>query len=156
AATALRDGVLETTAGELPFDGLVIATGATPIRLPGEGPQRVIRTIDDARALRAGLRPGAHIAIVGAGWIGAEVATAAVKLGCRVTVGEAADGPLATALGELGKLTVPWYAELGIDLRCGVKVASVEEGGLALADGEFLAADEVVVGVGVRPEIGWL
>jgi 3-phenylpropionate/trans-cinnamate dioxygenase ferredoxin reductase subunit len=155
-ATALGDHVLETTAGALPFDGLVIATGATPIRLPGEGRQHVIRTIDDARALRDRLRPGAHVVVVGAGWIGAEVATAATKLGCRVTVVEAADGPLATALGHLGKLTVPWYAERGIDLRCGVKVGSVEPGGLALASGEFLAADEIVVGVGVRPEIGWL
>src|SRR5882757_8318442 len=58
-ATGLRlaertGGVLESSAGELPFDGLVIATGATPIRLPGDGPQHVIRTIDDARAVRAG------------------------------------------------------------------------------------------------------
>jgi 3-phenylpropionate/trans-cinnamate dioxygenase ferredoxin reductase subunit len=154
-ALALRENTLHTTAGELPFDGLVIATGATPIRLPGDGPQHVIRTVDDALALRAGLRPGAHIVIVGAGWIGAEVATAAVRKGCRVTVVEAADAPLANALGpEIGALTVPWYE--GIDLRLGVKVGSVEPGGLSLADGSWIAADEVVVGVGVRPRIGWL
>jgi 3-phenylpropionate/trans-cinnamate dioxygenase ferredoxin reductase subunit len=150
-------GVLESSAGELSFDGLVIATGATPIRLPGDGPQHVIRTIDDARAVRAGLTKGARIVIVGAGWIGAEVATAAAKLGCQVTVIEAADAPLANAIGpEIGSLTVPWYAEAGVELRCGVKVASIEPRGLALAGGGWIDADEVVVGVGVRPEIAWL
>ncbi|MCW2918621.1 MAG: FAD-dependent pyridine nucleotide-disulfide oxidoreductase [Actinomycetia bacterium] len=161
-ATGLRlaertGGVLESSAGELSFDGLVIATGATPIRLPGDGPQHVIRTIDDARAVRAGLTEGARIVIVGAGWIGAEVATAAAKLGCQVTVIEAADAPLANAIGpEIGSLTSPWYAERGVELRCGVKVASIEPGGLALAGGGWIDADEVVVGVGVRPETAWL
>jgi 3-phenylpropionate/trans-cinnamate dioxygenase ferredoxin reductase subunit len=157
-------GVVRLADGELAFDGLVIATGATPIRLPGEGAQHVIRTVDDALELRARLRQGAHIVIVGAGWIGAEVATVAARKGCRVTVIEAAGAPLAGALGpEIGRLTAPWYAEAGAELRCGVKVASVEQGGLALAGGGdvepgggFLAADAVVVGVGVRPEIGWL
>jgi 3-phenylpropionate/trans-cinnamate dioxygenase ferredoxin reductase component len=158
-ATGLRPGdhVLETTAGELGYDGLVIATGATPIRLPGTGTQHVMRTIDDARALRAGLVPGARVVIVGAGWIGAEVATAAAKLGCVVTVIEAADTPLAAAIGpEIGALTVPWYAEAGVELRTGVKVASIDPGGLALAGGGWIDADEIVVGVGVRPEVGWL
>lgn len=162
-ATALRPsaegpgGILETTAGALPFDGLVIATGATPVRLPGQGRQHLLRTIDDARQLRGDLREGARIVIVGAGWIGAEVATVAAKKGCRVTVLEAAGTPLAGALGpEIGRLTVPWYAEAGVELRCGIKVASIDEGGVLLADGERLAADAVVVGVGVRPEIGWL
>jgi 3-phenylpropionate/trans-cinnamate dioxygenase ferredoxin reductase subunit len=161
-ATGLRlaertGGVLESSAGELSFDGLVIATGATPIRLPGDGPQHVIRTIDDARAVRAGLTEGARIVIVGAGWIGAEVATAAAKLGCQVTVIEAADAPLANAIGpEIGSLTSPWYTERGVELRCGVKVASIEPGGLALAGGGWIDADEVVVGVGVRPETAWL
>jgi 3-phenylpropionate/trans-cinnamate dioxygenase ferredoxin reductase component len=82
-ATGLGED-LETTEGPLGFDGLVIATGASPIRLPGEGPQHVLRSIEDARTLRAGLRPGARLVIVGAGWIGAEVATAAAAAGCRV------------------------------------------------------------------------
>jgi 3-phenylpropionate/trans-cinnamate dioxygenase ferredoxin reductase component len=152
-----RGGTVATTAGDLPFDGLVIATGAAPITLPGDGPQRVLRTIDDARRLRAGLREGARIVIVGAGWIGAEVATAAAAKGCAVTVVEAADAPLANAIGtSIGAHTVPWYAEAGVELRTGVKVAVVEHGGLALADGGRIDADEVVVGVGVRPELGWL
>jgi 3-phenylpropionate/trans-cinnamate dioxygenase ferredoxin reductase subunit len=150
-------GRLESSAGELPFDGLVIATGSAPVRLPGGGPQHVIRTIEDARALRAGLIEGARIVIVGAGWIGAEVATAAARLGCRVTVVEAADAPLAGVVGpEVGALTVPWYAEAGVELRCGIKVASVEPEGLALVGGGWIDAHEVVGGGGVRPETGWL
>ncbi|SNS17856.1 3-phenylpropionate/trans-cinnamate dioxygenase ferredoxin reductase subunit [Actinomadura meyerae] len=162
-ATALRPadpgrgGVLATTAGDLPFDGLVIATGATPVTLPGEGRQHVLRTIGDSRGLRSRLAEGARIVIVGAGWIGAEVATTAAKKGCRVTVVEAADTPLANAIGpEIGALTVPWYAEAGVELRTGVKVAAVEPDGLALAGGGRIEADEVVVGVGVRPEVSWL
>jgi 3-phenylpropionate/trans-cinnamate dioxygenase ferredoxin reductase subunit len=150
-------GTVELDDRTLEFDGLVIATGASPIRLPGPGRQHVIRTLEDSLELRAELREGAHIVIVGAGWIGAEVATGAAKKGCRVTVVEAADAPLAGAIGpEIGRLTVPWYIEAGVDLQCGVKVASIDEGGLALADGRLLDADAVVVGVGVRPETGWL
>ncbi|GAB3891625.1 hypothetical protein GCM10027612_37800 [Microbispora bryophytorum subsp. camponoti] len=89
AAKGLRDGVLETTEGELEYDGLVIATGATPIRLRGEGRQHVLRTIEDALTLRERLVPGARVAVVGAGWIGAEVVTAAARAGCAVTVVEA-------------------------------------------------------------------
>jgi NADPH-dependent 2,4-dienoyl-CoA reductase/sulfur reductase-like enzyme len=155
-ATGLGED-LETTAGPLGFDGLVIATGATPIRLPGDGPQHVLRTIEDARALRAALRPGARLVIVGAGWIGAEVATAAAAAGCRVTVVEAADAPLAGAVGaEVGSRTTGWYAEAGVELRHGVKVASVGHGGLDLAGGGSIEADVVLTGIGVRPETSWL
>ncbi|MCW2860789.1 MAG: FAD-dependent pyridine nucleotide-disulfide oxidoreductase [Actinoallomurus sp.] len=155
-ATGLGED-LETTAGPLGFDGLVIATGATPIRLPGDGPQHVLRTIEDARALRAALRPGARLVIVGAGWIGAEVATAAAAAGCRVTVVEAADAPLAGAIGaEVGSRTAGWYAEAGVELRHGVKVASVGHGGLDLAGGGSIEADVVLTGIGVRPETSWL
>ncbi|GLZ10507.1 oxidoreductase [Actinomadura sp. NBRC 104425] len=161
-ATALRPGdpcggTVVTTAGELEFDGLVIATGAAPVTLPGHGAQRVLRTIDDARDLRARLTPGVRLVIVGAGWIGAEVATTAARKGCSVTVVEAADAPLSGAIGpEVGALTARWYGEAGVELRTGVKVAAVEPGALLLADGARVPADEIVVGVGVRPELGWL
>lgn len=162
-ATALRlespgrGGVVASTAGDLPFDGLVIATGAVPITLPGDGPQHVLRTIEESRDLRSRLVPGARIVIVGAGWIGAEVATTAAKKGCAVTVVEAADTPLAGAIGpEVGALTAPWYAEAGVELRTGVKVAEVRDGGLVLAGGVRIEADEVVVGIGVRPDLSWL
>jgi 3-phenylpropionate/trans-cinnamate dioxygenase ferredoxin reductase subunit len=155
-ATGLGED-LETTEGPLGFDGLVLATGASPIRLPGDGPQHVLRSIDDARTLRAGLRPGARLVIVGAGWIGAEVATAAAAAGCRVTVVEAADAPLAGAIGaEVGSRTAPWYAEAGVELRHGLKVASIGPGGLELAGGGSVEADLVLTAIGVRPETAWL
>jgi len=156
-ATGLRDGALGTDRAEYAFDALVVATGATPVRLPGPGPQRVLRTFDHAAALRSVLRPGLKLAVVGAGWIGAELATSAAKKGCEVTVLEAAPAPLASALGaEAGSRTVPWYSAAGVDLRLGQPVESVEHGGIALPGGGWLAAAEVVTAVGVRPEVGWL
>jgi len=156
-ATGVRDGVLGTDRAEYEFDALVAATGATPVRLPGPGAQRVLRTFDHAAALRSVLRPGLKLAVVGAGWIGAELATSAAKKGCEVTVLEAAPAPLASALGtEAGSRTVPWYSAAGVDLRLGQPVESVEDGGIALPGGGWLAADEVVTAVGVRPEVGWL
>jgi 3-phenylpropionate/trans-cinnamate dioxygenase ferredoxin reductase subunit len=150
-------GVLRTDHGEHRFDRLLVATGAEPVRLPGSGPQRVLRTLDDALELRAVLRPGLRLAIVGAGWIGAELATAAAAQGAQVTVVEAGPAPVAGALGpEVGALTVAWYAEAGVDLRLGQAVESVEPGGLALPGGGWLAADEIVTAVGVRPVTGWL
>jgi 3-phenylpropionate/trans-cinnamate dioxygenase ferredoxin reductase subunit len=156
-ATALEPGLLRTDQGEHRFDRLVLATGAAPVSLPGSGPQRFLRTLDEALTLRELLRPGLRLAIVGAGWIGAELATAAAARGCRVTVVEAAAAPLTAAVGaEIGALTVPWYAAAGVELRLGQPVESVEPGGLALAGGGWLAADEIVTAVGVRPEVGWL
>ncbi|HUZ54065.1 MAG TPA: FAD-dependent oxidoreductase [Streptosporangiaceae bacterium] len=156
-AEQVGDGVLRTDRGEYPFDRLVIATGARPVALPGPGRQRFLRTIDDALALRDTLVPGARLVIVGAGWIGAELATAAAASGCRVSVVEASSAPLTGAIGaEVGAVTGPWYAEAGVELLLGQPVESVEEGGLALAGGGWLAADEIVTAVGVRPEVGWL
>ncbi|MGI8698694.1 MAG: NAD(P)/FAD-dependent oxidoreductase [Mycobacteriales bacterium] len=154
-AVALGDGVLETDCGRLDFDGLVVATGAVPIGLPGGG--RTLRTIGDALAMRAAMRPGARIIVVGAGWIGAEVATASAAAGCRVTVVEAGPAPLAGALGvEVGLATLPWYAEAGVDLLLGAPVTAVEPDAVVLAGGQSLPADYVLVGVGVRPDVGWL
>ena len=156
-AEQVGDGVLRTDRGEYPFDRLVIATGSRPVSLPGAGRQRFLRTIDDALALRATLVPGARLVIVGAGWIGAELATAAAARGCQVSVVEAAGAPLAAAVGaEVGGKTAAWYAEAGVELLLGQAVESVEAGGLALAGGGWLAADEIVTAVGVRPEVGWL
>jgi 3-phenylpropionate/trans-cinnamate dioxygenase ferredoxin reductase subunit len=157
SATALRPdaGVVETTAGPLAYDGLVLATGATPVRLPGPGEQLTLRSVDDALALRARLVPGARIVVVGASWIGAEVATVALGRGCQVTCVEAGPAPLSVALGpDVGSRTLPWWE--GIDLRLGVGVDEVVDGGIELSDGERLGADAVVVGVGVRPTTGWL
>jgi 3-phenylpropionate/trans-cinnamate dioxygenase ferredoxin reductase component len=152
AAARVRTGT-----GEYPYDRLVAATGAAPIVLPGPGRQRFLRTHEDALDLRARLRPGVRLVIVGAGWIGAELATAAAARGCQVTVVEGGPTPLAAAIGaDVGGRTVGWYAAAGIDLRTAALVASVEEGGLALRDGGWIPADEVVTAVGVRPAISWL
>jgi NADPH-dependent 2,4-dienoyl-CoA reductase/sulfur reductase-like enzyme len=147
-----------TAFAELPeWDQLVIATGAAPVALPGPGRQRFLRTYEEALELRALLKPGMRLAIVGAGWIGAELATAAAGYGCEVTVVEAGPAPLASALPvPAGGLTAAWYAEAGVELRTGTAVESVEDGGLALGGGEWVAADEVVTAVGVRPCVGWL
>lgn len=155
SAKGLREGVVETTEGEFSYDGLVIATGAEPITLPGDGPQHVLRTIDDALKLRGLFVEGARVAIIGAGWIGAEVATAAKRAGCAVTVVEAGPAPLSHAIGpEVGARTALWYDH--IDLRLDTMVASVDDGGIRLLDGSFLPADVVVTGIGVRPTVEWL
>ncbi|HWG03356.1 MAG TPA: FAD-dependent oxidoreductase [Trebonia sp.] len=157
AAAGLDGRTVLTEQGEYAFDHLVIATGALPGALPGPGGQRFLRTYDDALALRARLRPDLRLVIVGAGWIGAELATAAVAAGVSVTVVEAGPVPLAAALpADVGGQTARWYADAGVELRTGTPVASVEAGGLALAGGEWLAADEIVTAIGVRPAVGWL
>jgi len=157
AGAADAAGVVRTAHDGYPFDRLVIATGAEPVALPGPGPQRFLRTHEDAVELRARLRPGIRLAVVGAGWIGAELATAAAARGCRVTVVEAGPAPLAAAVGaEVGAQTVHWYAAAGVGLRTSRAVESVHDGGLALAGGEWIPADEVVTAVGVRPAVRWL
>ncbi len=156
-ATGLAGGAVETDRGRYAYDRLVITTGSVPVRLPGPGPQRVLRTYDDALALRAVLRPGTRLAIAGAGWIGAELATAAAAAGCAVTVVEAGPVPLAAALGPAaGARMAAWYAAAGVRLRTSAAVESVEPGGLALAGGEWLPADEVVTAIGARPATAWL
>jgi 3-phenylpropionate/trans-cinnamate dioxygenase ferredoxin reductase component len=151
------EGLVRTSRAEYRFDRLVLATGAAPFTLPGPGPQRLLRTIGDALELRAALRPGVKLVVAGAGWIGAELATAATKLGCQVTVLDPAATPLAVALGtEVGAVTAGWYAAAGVELLLGQAVASVQEGGIELAGGGWLDADEMVTAVGVRPSVGWL
>jgi 3-phenylpropionate/trans-cinnamate dioxygenase ferredoxin reductase component len=154
---AAGGGVVRTGRGEYRYDRLVLATGAEPVRLPGPGPQRVLRTADQALALRGRLRPGLKLVVAGAGWIGAELATAAAAKGAVVTVLDAAGAPVAAAVGaEVGARTAAWYAAAGVELRLGQAVESVQPGGLALAGGGWLPADEVVTAVGVRPATGWL
>jgi NADPH-dependent 2,4-dienoyl-CoA reductase/sulfur reductase-like enzyme len=159
-ATGLEDGVVITDRGRLDYDGLVIATGSTPIELPGATDTarvHVLRTLDDALELRARFARGTRVAIVGAGWIGAEVATAAAAAGCSVAVVEAGEAPLCAALpAEVGRVTEPWYAEAGIDLRLGTLVAGIDDEAVQLADGGAVRADCVVVGIGVRPATEWL
>ncbi|NKY15258.1 NAD(P)/FAD-dependent oxidoreductase [Streptomyces somaliensis] len=160
--TGLRPGdhEVDTEAGPVPYDVLVVATGAVPLTLPGaEGVPGVhlLRTLDDAERLRPVLAGRRDVVVVGAGWIGAEFATAAREAGCAVTVVEAADRPLAGALpAEAAGPMAAWYAEGGVRLLTGARVERVEPGRVVLADGRTLPAGAVVVGVGARPATDWL
>jgi len=149
---------------ELTADGVVIATGAAARWLPGaqrtEG-THVLRTLDDACALRAELLPGSRLVIIGAGFIGAEVASTARRLGVNVTVAEAAPTPLSLQVGQrVGARLAALHAEHGTTLHLGVGVVGLSGSdrvtGVELADGRRLPADVVVIGIGARPEIGWL
>ncbi|GHD97920.1 oxidoreductase [Streptomyces alanosinicus] len=151
---------LDTEAGPVPYDVLVLATGAEPITLPGtEGVPGVhlLRTLDDAERLRPVLARQHDVVVVGAGWIGAEFATAAREAGCAVTVVEAADRPLAGALPpEVAAPMAGWYTDAGAELRTHARVDHIEPGAVVLADGTRLPAGAVVVGIGARPATAWL
>ncbi len=152
-ATSVAPGLVTTEAGELPFDRCVLATGAEPLRLPGEaGAGVTLRTHADSLALRAALVPGARLLVVGAGWIGAEVATAAVAAGAQVTVVEGLGAPLASALpAEVGERMRPWWSP--VELRLGATVAAVRPDGVLLGDGTRLDSDLVLLAVGARPAV---
>ncbi|MEY9990693.1 3-phenylpropionate/trans-cinnamate dioxygenase ferredoxin reductase subunit [Streptomyces sp. V4I8] len=154
------DHELDTESGPVPYDVLVLATGAEPIRLPGtEGVPGVhlLRTLDDAERLRPVLARQHDIVVVGAGWIGAEFATAAREAGCAVTVVEAADRPLAGALpAEVAAPMAAWYEAGGAVLRTHARVERVEPGAVILDDGSRVPAGAVVVGIGARPATAWL
>ncbi|GHA62745.1 oxidoreductase [Streptomyces tauricus] len=151
---------LDTAEGPVPYDVLVVATGAEPVRLPGaEGVPGVhlLRTLDDAERLRPVLARQHDIVVVGAGWIGAEFATAAREAGCSVTVVEAAGRPLVGALpAEVAAPMAAWYADSGASLRTHARVVRVEPGAVVLDDGSRLPAGAVVVGIGARPATAWL
>ncbi|MGV9565494.1 NAD(P)/FAD-dependent oxidoreductase [Streptomyces sp. NPDC003480] len=154
------DHELDTVEGPVPYDVLVLATGAEPIQLPGaEGVPGVhlLRTLDDAERLRPVLADQHDIVVVGAGWIGAEFATAAREAGCAVTVVEAADRPLAGALpAEVAAPMAAWYADSGAELITHARVDRIEPGAVVLDDGSRVPAGAVVVGIGARPATAWL
>jgi NADPH-dependent 2,4-dienoyl-CoA reductase/sulfur reductase-like enzyme len=117
----------------------------------------LLRTLDDAERLRPVLARRHDIVVVGAGWIGAEFATAAREAGCAVTVVEAAERPLAGALpAEVAAPMAGWYADAGAVLRTHARVERVEPGAVVLDDGSRLPAGAVVVGIGARPATAWL
>lgn len=140
----------------VPYDGLIVATGVRPRRLPGEG-AHVLRTLDDALTLRDRLTPGRRLVVVGAGFLGAEAAAVAWRLGCEVTLLEPAPVPLAHAVGtEVGEVLTRAHLERGVNLRCGVTVTEVTEDGVRLGDGGLVEADEVLVAIGSLPNTEWL
>ncbi len=165
AATALDLAARAVLVGaaRVPYDALVIATGATPRRLPGAPLQgvHVLRTREDSLAIRAGLDAGARVAVVGAGFIGGEVAATARARALEVTMIEALPAALERQLGaEMGARVVALHRDHGVDVRLGVGVQALQGGGrverVRLADGSEVAADLVVVGIGVTPATRWL
>jgi NADPH-dependent 2,4-dienoyl-CoA reductase/sulfur reductase-like enzyme len=148
----------------VPYGKLLVASGGSPRRLPfleGFENVRCLRTLADARRLRAELARGVRLAIVGAGFIGQEVAATALGLGAEVTIVEAMEVPLAPILGaELGR----WFADLhtkeGARLLTGALLEGARGGGrveqLLLVDGTAIDCDVVVAGIGTVPATGWL
>jgi 3-phenylpropionate/trans-cinnamate dioxygenase ferredoxin reductase subunit len=157
---------VRTASGErLPYDAVLLATGAVPRRLPVPGTELdgvlTLRTLDDSEALRGRLTAGRRIVIIGGGWIGLEVAAAARAAGVDVTVVEAAPLPLLRALGPtIAPVFLGLHRDHGVDFRLGAGVEAVvgdaggRVAGVRLAGGETLDADTVLVGVGVAPADG--
>jgi 3-phenylpropionate/trans-cinnamate dioxygenase ferredoxin reductase component len=143
--------------------GVVIATGVRARRLPGR-PLRFVhtlRSLDDALALRRELLPGARLVVIGAGFIGSEIASTAHSLGVQVTVVEASATPLAGPLGpEMGAVCAALHADHGVRLITGAGTAEVvgedRVRAVRLGDGRGLPADLVATGIGALPCVGWL
>jgi 3-phenylpropionate/trans-cinnamate dioxygenase ferredoxin reductase component len=146
------------------YDRLVIATGARPRRLEliADSPAvHYLRTVDDARRLATALNPGAHVAIIGGGFIGLEVAAAAQARGCAATIVEIASLPLANVIAAMpAHWLQSWHTARGVNFRCGATVtaSSAHKSGirLDLDDGSEVIADAVVVGVGIVRDTQWL
>jgi 3-phenylpropionate/trans-cinnamate dioxygenase ferredoxin reductase subunit len=137
---------------ELRFDAVVLATGARARRLPALRGARVLRTLDDAVRLRDALRPRRRLAVVGAGFVGCEVASTALSLGVDVVLVDPASAPLRRALGsQVGRLVAARFRAAGAEVRLGVGAVRRDGGRLLLSDGTSLRCDEVLVGVGARP-----
>jgi 3-phenylpropionate/trans-cinnamate dioxygenase ferredoxin reductase component len=165
-ARALRADVREVELDDgrrLRFDALAIATGATPRRLPLAALDGVstFRDLDDARALRRALVPGARVVVIGGGFVGLEVAAAARHAGAEATIVEAAGQPLAPVLGTtVGAIFARLHREEGVAVHTGVQVRALEGRDrierVVLEDGRVLAAEAVVVGIGAQPATSWL
>lgn len=165
-ATSLDLDLRQVTVGAepVPYDALLVTTGVTPRTLTGyqqlEG-VHTLRTIDDATAIHAALERGARTVIVGAGFIGAEIASAASRKGVTPTVVEAAPVPLERAVGRTaGAALAQLHSRHGVRLRCDVGVTEIlgdhRVHGVRLTDDSVLEADLVVVGIGASPSTGWL
>jgi NADPH-dependent 2,4-dienoyl-CoA reductase/sulfur reductase-like enzyme len=167
-ATALDSAAALVTTSDgdrIAYDGLIIATGAVP-RLLADQPDlegiHVLRTIDDSLRLRAALTGSPRrVVVVGAGFIGSEVAATARAAGVEVTIVEALPTPLVRGLGpRMGHAVAALHRDHGVDIRLGTAVAALEGGRrverVLLSDGTAVDTDVVVVGVGVRPATDWL
>jgi 3-phenylpropionate/trans-cinnamate dioxygenase ferredoxin reductase component len=147
---------VELHGGErIPYDRLLLATGSSPRRLPHA---RVLRTLADARALSETLVSGQRAVVIGAGWIGCEVAASARARGVRVTLVEPASVPLERVLGpELGAFYARVHREHDVELLTGIGVDAIEPGEgvkrVRLSDGSVREADVVLAGIGVTPNV---
>ncbi|MGH2936799.1 MAG: NAD(P)/FAD-dependent oxidoreductase [Solirubrobacterales bacterium] len=167
-AVALDPEIKTVTLGSgaiLAYDQVLVATGSRPRPLPGTesfANAHLLRTAEDAMRLRDALSPGARLVVVGAGFIGLEVAATARRLGCQVTVLEAAPS-------ALGRVLVPeladWFVDLhraeGVDIRFSAHVARFGESGggvdwVQLTDGSRFECDALVLGIGIEPATEWL
>jgi 3-phenylpropionate/trans-cinnamate dioxygenase ferredoxin reductase subunit len=161
-----RQRVVELDDGErIAFDGLLIASGAVARPLPGTPPDlagiHLLRTLDDGLSLRDELAAGPRVAVVGAGFIGAEVAASCRQLGLEVTLIETLPLPLANAFApQVGEVIAAVHRDHGVRLRLGARVEGFEGrervARVRLADGARIDADVVVVGIGVTPRTDWL
>jgi 3-phenylpropionate/trans-cinnamate dioxygenase ferredoxin reductase subunit len=142
------------------WDRLLLATGAEPRRVPIPGADKegvlYLRTLDDADRLRAAIQGGGRLAVIGAGWIGAEAAASARQLGAEVTLIERLDVPLETVLGPtVGRIYADAHREQGVELLTGAAVEAIEGNGavegVRLAGGRVVECSAVLVGVGVTP-----
>ncbi|MFE3229702.1 NAD(P)/FAD-dependent oxidoreductase [Nocardia sp. NPDC059228] len=159
-AVGIRPREILTTAGGFPFDAAVLAPGLRARRLPsGDGAPvaRVLRSLEDAVGLRTEFTAGRRVLIVGAGLIGAEVATAAAAAGCRVSVIGPDFGPALAAVPDsvLDEIR-GWYDDCGIRLTTGLQVVETSPTGVLLSDSSRRAADLVVAAIGGTPATTWL
>ena len=159
-----RRAVTLANGGEVLYDRLILATGSRPRRWPGAGAElggvHVLRELDDALALRAAFDQRPRVAIVGAGFIGCEVAQTARKEGLEVTLIDIAPTPMLPLGPELGAWCAELHRDHGVDLRLGTGVAGLIGDGrveaVELTGGERIPADVVVVGLGAVPNTEWL
>jgi 3-phenylpropionate/trans-cinnamate dioxygenase ferredoxin reductase component len=164
AATAIHPGAHEVTladGGQIGYAKLLLTTGSSPRRLsvPGAGLDGVLylRNVGDSDAIKAAFQSSSRVVVIGAGWIGLEAAAAARAAGVAVTVLEQGELPLLRVLGrEVAQVFATLHRDHGVDLRCGVQVAEItgshgQADGVLLADGSRIAADVIIVGVGITP-----
>lgn len=165
-ATAVRPEAKMVIVGdvEVPYDSLIIATGATPKTVPSWTARKgvvTLRRAGDAMTVRDALDAKRDITIAGAGFIGAEIASAARKQGCRVTIIEATETPLARALGPvMGRTLSEMHTRHGTALHCGVTIAEIHGDecvqSVTLSDGTTVPTDLLLVSIGAEPNTNWL
>ena len=148
--------VVHTAQGEQPYDVLVIATGATPRRIPGIS-GLVLRTLDDARQLRDALKPGSRLAIIGAGLIGCEVAASARTMDVEVSLVDVLGGPMIRVLGpQVAHMIAELHEQHGVALHMNAAVVGSSDSQLTLGDGTVVGADVVLEAIGAVPDTAWL